>query len=48
MSHQDPVGDAAECQMVSSDAVTTTVNMTCSGGTVESGKCNNCVPTVGL
>ena len=38
MSHQDPVGDAAECQMVSSDAVTITVNMTSSGGTVESGK----------
>ena len=36
-SHQGPVGDAGG-QMVRSDAVAPTVNLTCSGGAVETGK----------
>ena len=45
-SNQDPVGDAGRGQMVKFDAVAPTVNVTCLGGTVETGKCKNWRPGV--
>ena len=45
-SNQDPVGDAGRGQTVKSDAVAPTVNVTCLGGMVETGKCKNWRPGV--